>query len=583
MGENNSTDAEDMRADAAADDLIDVSYAALSSDDGFQDIMDRWDAYVDLLQEQSGATSLLGRVQNHINRARGLFSKLGPPNVIDPIVSEIQRSDAPCVALAAGNLVIEANLAAQVEWGMRSGERTPDDWLSPVSASRIKDMRHTMTLGQMPNPQILTVFAKPLTEVTLEQDVDPVETLAEIYPLIDEGHSGHALIIRALRQSWSRDTEAALRGSFGLTKGEIAVAQAFLESGNTDSMAAERQTSPATIRKQLKSIFAKTGVSNQAQLQKLLGLMSSSQRRSVRGELSDWQDPLGCEQIFKDAQGRAIAYTYMGADDGTPVLLSHGSLTGYVLHPVTQKMVTEAGIKIYVPSRAGFGHTDCFDDMSALDAARHINTALVQHLGLGPLPAIGLISGLVPLVYHAARERGAYARLLVIGGCVPIFKQERLDELPINSRVLLSLQKKAPHVAALALQAGFRQVMRHGPSYMVRKIYGNCEIDRQTLRDLSTLSLMVASSKMLTVHGTQTFERELPLINYDWEDDFAACGLSLTVLQGLSDPVFRPKEARAMAGSHAGYRIIDIEGAGQLVFLQAPEAVGRAIIDFVKG
>lgn len=557
--------------------LIDISYGALSSDDGFQDIIDGWDDYIYVLHDAPKAKPLLSKLKLHVQRAKSLFSVLAPPNIVDPIVSEIQRSDAPCVALDSGGLVIEANIAAQSEWGVMSGERTTFDWLRPDSVSQIKKMQGAIRKGEIAQPQILTVSPA----VSEGDDLFATESLAEIYPISHKDQSDAPLIIRALRQNWSDDTEAALQQSFALTKGEISVARAFLETGNTELTANVRQTSPATIRKQLKSIFAKTGVSNQAQLQKLLSLMSSSQRRRVRGELADWQDPLGREMRIKDAQGRQIAFTFMGDENGRPALLSHGSITGYVLHPITQDRLKAAGIKLYVPCRAGFGHTDRFETMSALDAAAHINRTLLTHLGLGPVPAIGLISGLVPLVYQAARQPNLFSRLMVIGGCVPIFKKERLQDLPINSRVLLTLQKEAPHIANLALQAGFRQVVKHGPSYMVRKIYGNCETDIQTLRTLSTLSLMVASSKMLTVHGSQTFERELSLIHYDWEDDFASCGLPLTVMQGLDDPVFKPRLAETMAAEHANYDIIPVEKAGQLVFLQAPEQVGDAIVDFV--
>lgn len=574
---NHSTDqAVSQKADSAADDIIDVSYAALSSDDGFQDIMDGWDNHVELLHDYPSAQGLLSRVQKHISRAKSLFSVLGPPHVVDPIVSEIQRTNAPCAALASGNIVIEANAAAQAEWGVIPGERTGFDWLSPDSLRRVDAMRQDLKHGSPVKAQILTING-----LGPETENSEVETIAEIYPIEDDDYDDVPIIIRALRQTWSEDTEIALRNSYKLTHGEIAVARAFLDVGNTEIIATSRQTSPATIRKQLKSIFAKTGVSNQAQLQKLLSLMSSSQRRRVSGKLADWRDPLGREILIKDAQGRQIAYTYMGVKSGRPVLFSHGSITGYVLHPKTQERLVEAGLKLYVPCRAGFGHTDKFEGLSAIEAAAHINRTLIAHLGLGPIPAIGLISGLVPLICQAAQEPEVFSKLMVIGGCVPIFKKERLHELPINSRVLLTLQQQAPHIASLALQAGFRQVLRHGPSYMVRKIYGNCDVDRSTLRDLSTLSLMVASSKMLTVHGVETFERELPLINYDWEPDLKASGLELTVIQGLEDPVFTPKHAKAMSDENKNYHIVPIKGAGQLVFLQAPEEVGQCIVDFV--
>jgi len=161
MRENNPDTSETPEANgpfSAAEDLIDVSYASLSSNDGFQDIMDRWDYYVDVLYDDAQSKGLLSRIGQHLSRARDLFLQLGPPHSVDPIASEIRRSDAPCAALSAGNLVIEANLSAQAEWGVRPGEATDLSWMSTESAARIKTLRHNRSLHTTPQPQILRTF-----------------------------------------------------------------------------------------------------------------------------------------------------------------------------------------------------------------------------------------------------------------------------------------------------------------------------------------------------------------------------------------------------------------------------------------
>jgi len=562
--------------DAAADRLIDASYDALTSDDGFQEIMDKWDPYVDTLNTEERRVGFYGRIAKHISRAHALMTQLAPPHTTNPIVHVIQSSNTPAIALDAQNQIIEANQLAQLQWGASAGETTDFPWLSYTFKDQLLEIRRVAKTDNSSKRHIVNALP-----ADADNDPNTNTVLLEVFEVSDGAQSDCALIIRALTEVWSVETEETLRNSFQLTDGEVSVAKAFLMFGNTDRIAQHRHTSPATIRKQLKAIFAKTGVSNQAQLQKLLALLSFRQRQSPERILSNWQDPLKRERLITDPQGRRIAFSFIGDPKGTPALLSHGTITGYVLHPQSQAILERKGIKLYVPCRAGFGHTDRFDDMSAIEAAIHINRTLMAHLDLNNIPAIGLISGLVPLVKQSALYPGDFSRLLVIGGCVPIYQKERLSELPVNSRALLTLQKNAPKVASLAIEAGFRQVLRHGPSYMVRKIYGNCDEDRETLRDLGTLSLMVASTKMLTVHKTETFERELSLINYDWEADLAKSKIELSVMQGLEDPVFREKHARDMASRYPNYTIIPIQGAGQLVFLQAPEAVGQSIVQFV--
>lgn len=57
-----------------------------------------------------------------------------------------------------------------------------------------------------------------------------------------------------------------LRKLFGLTPAEARIANALAEGRSIPEMAVDYQVSPATLRKQLKLIFAKTGTNRQAQL-----------------------------------------------------------------------------------------------------------------------------------------------------------------------------------------------------------------------------------------------------------------------------------------------------------------------------
>ncbi len=67
-----------------------------------------------------------------------------------------------------------------------------------------------------------------------------------------------------------------LQKVFGLTSAEARVAAALLKGADTQQIAAENRVSPETVRYHLKSIFAKTGTSHQAQLTSLLARFPKS-------------------------------------------------------------------------------------------------------------------------------------------------------------------------------------------------------------------------------------------------------------------------------------------------------------------
>lgn len=80
------------------------------------------------------------------------------------------------------------------------------------------------------------------------------------------------VIIRSGRR-WHDAAPTILRAGFGLSSAEAAVALALARGETRDEIAAARGTSAQTVKAQLKSIFAKLGVSREAELVTMFGQM----------------------------------------------------------------------------------------------------------------------------------------------------------------------------------------------------------------------------------------------------------------------------------------------------------------------
>lgn len=69
----------------------------------------------------------------------------------------------------------------------------------------------------------------------------------------------------------SPDVERILRSAFGLTQAEARIAISIMKGEDLETIARHRAVMVATIRSQLKSIFAKTRTHRQAELAAFVG------------------------------------------------------------------------------------------------------------------------------------------------------------------------------------------------------------------------------------------------------------------------------------------------------------------------
>jgi DNA-binding CsgD family transcriptional regulator len=87
---------------------------------------------------------------------------------------------------------------------------------------------------------------------------------------VEPGHTPHMIVfINEPERSFQIETRI-LMSLYGLTKAEVALSKLLAEGANLDQAAATLGIARNTARAQLRSIFAKTGVSRQSMLVSLL-------------------------------------------------------------------------------------------------------------------------------------------------------------------------------------------------------------------------------------------------------------------------------------------------------------------------
>ena len=103
-----------------------------------------------------------------------------------------------------------------------------------------------------------------------------VELLGLITPLprrLGEGGAGHALVSLRATEDRPALSETTLTAMFGLSATQASIALAIFSNKTPEEIAAARGVRISTLRSHLAEIFARTGVENQRELVRLLGLL----------------------------------------------------------------------------------------------------------------------------------------------------------------------------------------------------------------------------------------------------------------------------------------------------------------------
>lgn len=152
--------------------------------------------------------------------------------------------------------------------------------------------------------------------------------------------------------------EAVLGANFGATVAEARAAARFAQGMTAREVADGLGVKEATVRGQLKAVFAKTGVNKAKDLVRLAAETSTLAALAGASEtVLEPADPNGRLRVVSDGD-RRIALTDYGPRSGQPVIVMHGAATGRRLPPALAAALQAHGYRPIVPQRPGYGLTD---------------------------------------------------------------------------------------------------------------------------------------------------------------------------------------------------------------------------------
>jgi pimeloyl-ACP methyl ester carboxylesterase len=554
--------------------IIASAYRALHESEGFDALLAQCEARLAHGAASAGVDPFaMGSEGGQVlDEFRAVLEKAPDPVEVSGIFNAIADAPGPAIVLTPDLRVIASNEAGQERYGAKLGARPDFDWLDDVGLAALHGAARLVKRGELPTRKVMRTFHSPRAG------------LAELSGVTGERISGPLIAVRELGFDWTASVDVALASMFELTPSECDICRLTFELADLSCVAQSRGTSIRTVRTQLSQVFLKTGCKGQPELVRFLASVCASHAARGANRLhrhpgagpARWRDPLGRERIFEGPYGE-IAYSWMGREGGRPGIVVHAPFTGYVLAPEIQDMLDQAGIQLFAPSRPGFGNSAPASCEDAPTAGSRTIEALMDHLGLQSAPLIGLVNGFIPALRFAKDCPDRVEGILNLGACLPLDTPEHRSHLPLAQRVLLSLAQQSPAACDWLVRLGLRNVLMRGPEFLLARMYASSQIDTHTAFDPEVLSILMASTSLMSAQDHRAILKDLSMIICDFGDWFDEPGPPIAMVAGTSDPVFQIERARMLERNKDRVRLIEVAGAGQTVAFACPHEALAAI------
>ncbi len=224
--------------------------------------------------KQQPMLGLLDLLAPHLYRAFDLARRAAGSAAGAPLQAVLATLPDAALVLSRDGRVLIANAAAEALLRTRSlrlaegrlsfGDAEADRRLH-LALHRIATADYRRLGGPFP---VRGSAGQPPLMATVTPLTEAVRSLEAMLPIL--GDSTPTILLRLQASVPAAATAAQLQAAYGLTRAEAALALDLANGHALQTIAQSRNTSPHTVRNQLKSVFEKTGVHRQAELVALL-------------------------------------------------------------------------------------------------------------------------------------------------------------------------------------------------------------------------------------------------------------------------------------------------------------------------
>ncbi|WP_226554826.1 alpha/beta hydrolase [Celeribacter naphthalenivorans] len=565
-------DDEGYQTDPIDMEIVASTYRSIIDETAFEEMIANWS---DKLDRQSDVRLGMSRqLLSQLLLARKTLETLEIPAENDPLKRAVSDIPGPAIVLSPDGRVATSNVEGELAFATHQGAFFDEAILGVESLQDFAALRRTAIDQGNAGQAILTIYPH-------DTDAYPTPFLAEGYTLRLPGQTGDYMVIRSLEVAWSPSVAQRLQQAFGLSKAESEVARLFFQLRNIDGIARQRGVSVLTVRTQIKAIQAKTAAPSNIDLMRLLSMVASRDLLGRRGESPVWHDPMERERQLTLSDGRRIAWTWMGAEDGTPALLLRGLTIGYLLPAQAQDRLKAAGIKLYALSRPGYGNSTLHQDLDAqADNLAALDAFLDHEIG-GPCVGIGMSEGITPLLAAQGLTPSRFSALMAIG-FTGALNRHAVPRLPAMQRTMLKLAGSTPWLAELIAKLGHRMMQQHGVDWYLERAYKDCPVDMKCCQDPNLAPLLRDAAGHMLTQGHVAFVRDLQLYQTNFEQGLAELDIDLHCLIPTEDGIYHAEDYDTLRALNPRIQVEPVPDAAAFLIYQQTDLVIDRIIDLVS-
>jgi len=546
--------------------LLTSVYEAVREDDAFAAMAQAWTARFDAIGDTFGEVDDDPLLAQEIERVTGMLGDDLETRTGDPLQRAVEEIPSAALILTATGRVIMMNQPAEQRFDLVRGAQIPE---AIIDAAYVGDYRAMLRSAHVANNR-----SRAIVRLAAEGEEDR-RPLAEISLLPSLGTSESYVALRVLDLPWSDAIGDILVESFALTKAESDVARRFFITRDVDHVAAQRDASPDTVRSQLKAILAKTDCHSRHELIDLITLTAARLAVSVKSELAEWRDPLLREKVITRPGGAQLAYTWMGAKNGRPVIYSPGHSLTFLLPGPADAVFRKAGLKLFVISRPGCGLSEPDYNLTSLEDQAAAIGDLISHLDIRGAPAIGCQNGILALLSLAANDAGAVSGI-VSSGMFWNKHNGTAQNLGRQAYGIMHLASRSPLLMNLFIRLGLRSVRKKGVEWYIEHSGKELPVDATMLETTTHMPLIRHAVQHMFFQGQDAVFREFQIVNEDWRAIVADTAIPVHMVLPQYDPIQNTADFGDSLPGNFTHEIIP--GTGTLMLYQQPALVAQRII-----
>lgn len=496
----------------------------------------------------------------------------------------VKHSSNPTVALNGRGQILEMNKDAERFFSLWDKNA---DFQKQVSLKTDTDITRCLNLLRA-QPDESDINFIELIEVEIKNT--NVTHLACLTPWELDGNE-YALLIQVVNIQWPEHLTPLLCKTFDLTESEGKIFACLAAGDTAAEIAIKRSRSVATVRTQIREIYAKTGTTNQLQFIRLATSFAALVFENRKVQDTDIDLPrlalpyprLEHWNLFHLKCGRLIDFAVFGNEAGTPCLFFHNELFGDIWPAVMAEYAKDQGLKIIIIARPYYRRSSAYpeDCFHPTQTAKDVK-ALLDHL---ETPKVAILSqtlgGMFALEFaHCFPER--VLSFVTIAPMLPFGSDEHRRNLPYMHRFIATILLKSPKMLEFVARVGYSFYLRDGPEKYLRNAFGNLPCDQKVLNHPVYLGHLCQGLEFGSTNGYKSYLAGFQHLLHDAEEKMKNLSIPITVLIGDSDQNTRTERAQHLIDKGVDMRIEMLKEGGELLIYTHPKEIIDAVVNSLR-